>query len=161
MTFADPGNLDTLDVFPEAWADQVRANFLAMSTWGTYTPTWTQSATVSNTVNIANYIQLADLVICQVRLTATSAGTGNNVLRVTLPVTAAASYATGMVIGNGAVDDASVGTYGATVVIGNTTSVAQFIRQDTTTISSFIGQDPNFAVASTDSVRFVCMYQAA
>lgn len=161
MTFADPGNLNTGDVFPEAWADQVRTNFTAMSTWSTYTPTWTQSATVSNTVGIANYIRLADLVICQVYLTATSAGTGNNVLRVTLPVTAAAAYGTGMVIGNGAVDDASVGTYPATVVIGATTSVVQFIREDTTTISSYIGQDPNFAVASTDAVRFVCIYQAA
>jgi hypothetical protein len=53
-----------------------------------YTPTWTQSATITKTVNWARYTQLNKLVIGSVKMTASSAGTANNVIKVGLPVNA-------------------------------------------------------------------------
>lgn len=86
MTFADPGDLNNGDVFPEAWADQVRANFIAMSTWNSYTPTLTQSATVAKSVGHAYYVQLGDLVIGLVKMTPSGTGTASNKILSSLPV---------------------------------------------------------------------------
>lgn len=158
MTFADPGNLNTNDVFPEAWADQVRDNFLAMSTWATWTPTITQSGAVTKTVNQANYIRVADLVMMQWYLTMTGAGTGNNTITITLPVTAASTLTTPL--GSGAVDDSGTATYPCLPTLASTTTL-KFLRSDTTTTSSFIGVDPNFALAVGDVLRGTAIYQAA
>lgn len=56
--------------------------------WQSYTPTWTQSATITKTVNWARYTQLNKLVIVSIKMTATGAGTANNVIKVGLPVNA-------------------------------------------------------------------------
>lgn len=91
MTFAVPDDLATGDVFPEAWADQVRDNFTAMSTWATYTPVLTQSATITKTVNHAYYIRLGDLIIGFVKMTPSASGTLNNAVLSSLPVAHALS----------------------------------------------------------------------
>lgn len=158
MTFAVPSDLATNDVFPEAWADQVRDNFTAMSTWSSWTPTVTQSGTVTKTVTVARYIRLADLVIMQWYLTMTGSGTTNNTITITLPVTADAASA--VMIGSGAVDDNGTATYPCLPTIASTTTL-KFLRSDTTTNSSFIGVDPNFALASGDLIRGSGIYRAA
>lgn len=55
-----------------------------------YTPTWTQSATITKTVNWARYTLLNKLVIGSIKMTASSAGTSNNKVLVGLPVAASA-----------------------------------------------------------------------
>ena len=59
--------------------------------WQDYTPSWTQSATISKTVNWARYTQLNKLVIGSVKMTATSAGTATNKILVGLPVGASSN----------------------------------------------------------------------
>lgn len=56
-----------------------------------YTPTWTQSATITKTTNWARYTQLGKWVQVSVKMTATSAGTANNKILVGLPVNASAN----------------------------------------------------------------------
>jgi len=56
-----------------------------------YTPTWTQSATITKTVNWARYSQLNKLVTVSIKMTATGAGTANNIIKVGLPVSASAN----------------------------------------------------------------------
>jgi hypothetical protein len=54
--------------------------------WQDYTPTWTQSATITKTVNWARFTQLNKLVQGSIKMTASSAGTANNKILVGLPV---------------------------------------------------------------------------
>lgn len=56
--------------------------------WSTYTPTWTQSATITKTTNWARYTQLGKWVQGSIKMTASSAGTANNKILVGLPVNA-------------------------------------------------------------------------
>ena len=59
--------------------------------WQDFTPTFTQSATITKTVNFARYTQLGKWVQVQIRMTATGAGTANNIIKVGLPVNASAN----------------------------------------------------------------------
>lgn len=56
--------------------------------WQDFTPTFTQSATITKTVNWARYTQLGKWVQVQIKMTATGAGTANNIIKVGLPVNA-------------------------------------------------------------------------
>jgi len=60
-------------------------------TFTDYTPTWTQSAAITKTVDFARYTKFGKLVIGSVKMTASSAGTGNNKILVGLPVNASAN----------------------------------------------------------------------
>ena len=57
-------------------------------TYASYTPVWTQSTTITNTLNLARYTQFGKLVIAQIQLTATTAGTNGEKITITLPVNA-------------------------------------------------------------------------
>ena len=59
--------------------------------WQSYTPTWTQSATITKTVNWARYTQLGKWVQVSIKMTATGAGTANNIIKVGLPVNASSN----------------------------------------------------------------------
>jgi hypothetical protein len=59
--------------------------------WNDYTPSWTQSATITKTVDWARYTQLGKWVHGSIKMTASSAGTANNKILVGLPVTASAN----------------------------------------------------------------------
>lgn len=158
MTFAVPSDLATNDVFPESWADQVRTNFSVMSTWASWAITVTQSGAVTHTDTIANYIRLADLVIAQFYVDMTGAGTGNNPITLSLPVTASAA---GFLGGAATVTDATGPTvYPAIVEVGSTTTM-QFVKAHEGSSGLKIGQDPNFALASGDIVRGFVIYRAA
>lgn len=58
--------------------------------WSSYTPTFTQSATITKTVNWARYTQLGKWVQGSIKMTASSAGTATNKVLVGLPVNASA-----------------------------------------------------------------------
>jgi hypothetical protein len=59
--------------------------------WNDYTPSWTQSATITKTVNWARYTQLGKWVQVSIKMTASSAGTANNKILVGLPVSASSN----------------------------------------------------------------------
>ena len=59
-------------------------------TYASYTPDWTQSATITKTVNWARYTQFGKMVMGSIKMTATGAGTANNRMIVSLPVSASA-----------------------------------------------------------------------
>ena len=76
-------------------------------TWTDYTPSWTQSATITKTVNWARYSQFNKIVMGSIKMTATSAGTANNAVLVGLPVTASSNN---LIIGSALVMDESTST---------------------------------------------------
>lgn len=63
-------------------------------TYATYTPVWTQGNTITHTVDTARYTQFGKLVIGEIVLTATTAGTANNKITISLPVNASSNNKT-------------------------------------------------------------------
>lgn len=123
--------------------------------WESYTPTLTQSVTVTKTINVAKYCQLQKTIICDISLTATSAGTAANEVTVGLPIATAAT--TNRVIGTGFVYDASTGTVYNCTAYNATTTTAKFFYQ-----TAFgWGFSPNIALANADQIRFLFTYEAA
>ncbi len=129
------------------------------SAWNSWTPTITQSGALTKTVDYGAYIQIGKLVICQCRLALTSGGTTNNPIRISVPVTAASSQ--GYHVGVGQVTDASALQSYPGIVIKVSTTNFGIQRSDTIIFVNEIGQDPNFATASGDTVILSAMYEAA
>lgn len=121
--------------------------------WESYTPTLTQSVTVTKTTSYARYCQFQKTVIVQVYLVATSAGTAAQEVVVGLPLTATGS--TGRAIGTGFIYDASANViYNMTSFLATTTT-AKFFWQ-----SGFgFGFSPNIALANGDQLAFTFTYE--
>jgi hypothetical protein len=67
------------------------AELNGVGVWQDYTPSWTQGATITKTVNFARYTQLNKLVIVNLKMTASSAGTASSPILVGLPVSASSN----------------------------------------------------------------------
>lgn len=138
-----------------------------------YTPTWTQSATITKTVNWARYTQLGKLVIGSVKMTATSAGTANNKIIVSFPVAASSNN---FLVGTAAYIDT-----GASRPFFHSPPLSAFFESSTTmsfspantattswvtlTTDARLGQDyqtyTGITVASTDIIYIHFQYEAA
>jgi len=129
--------------------------------WTTWTPTLTQSGTVTATVTSAVYGRWGRLIVGQFRLSVTGSGTGSNAVTVSLPVTSAR---TGVPVGSGGVYDLSaVLNYTGNVSL-NTTTTLGFEPQG-------VGVSPNplgatgsgftAALAAGDIVQAFFVYEAA
>ena len=129
--------------------------------WGSYTPTLTQSATVTKTVTYAKYFQVGKIVVVVWDLAVTGAGTANNAVLVGLPVTAA-SAAT-KPVGGGMINDASVPTNITGLPYLNSTTTFGYL--DTTAAANVVlgqtGAAFAAALASPDAVRGFAIYEAA
>jgi hypothetical protein len=127
--------------------------------WTTWTPTLTQSGTVTATVQHAVYGRWGRLIHCAFRLAVTGTGTGSNVVRVSLPVTAARANQYG---GSGFVYDGSaVLSYTGICTTGTTTALeltphGQGVSASALGVASFTA-----ALASGDVVGGAFTYEAA
>lgn len=137
----------------DAWQTAV-----PLGAWTSYTPTLTQSATVTKTTTYAKYIRVGRMITVVVDLAVTGAGTAANVVLIGLPVTASAS---GLTIGSGLLYDVSSGgTYRATCEISTTTTV--LLRGTTSTALDALGTAVfTAALAAGDIVRYCATYEAA
>ena len=122
--------------------------------WVDYTPTLTQGVTVTKTITSAKYCQIQKLVIVNVDLTATSAGTNNVGIYVGLPINVLSTNGS---YGAGFVYDASANALYHSTVNGQSSSTVQFLYQT----GSPVGQNPTFPLASGDSIRFTIAYEVA
>lgn len=139
------------------------ANFAELapffSAFTTYTPTLTQSGAVNKTSNYCRFVKVGRLVIAQLNLDCTGAGTGGNVVLAGLPTPATSSLAVGSRIGTGHIYDASTSTrYVGMAEIRSSTTVA--LVTDATGNDGW-GAVPNIALANTDQVNFSVVYEAA
>lgn len=136
----------------------VRDNLKAIGdAWTSYTPTLSQGASsnIAKTVNYAKYVAAGKLIIVSVKVSATAAGTAGSAIKLTLPVTAAATD----FLGQGMYFDSGTATYGAVAFVDTTTTVTLY-RSDAIP-TNYIGADPNIAVASGDVYRFHLTYESA
>jgi hypothetical protein len=124
--------------------------------WVSYTPTLTQSGAVTKTVTYAKFTQINKLCICNVRLEVTGAGTANNAITITLPLTCSSSA--NVRIGTALFYDGSTTiSYNGAVQLLSTTTAA--ILPDVT--NNFAGITPNVALASGDNISFCLSYEVA
>lgn len=122
--------------------------------WVDYTPTLTQGVTVTKTIQSAKYCQIQKLLIVNVALNVTSAGTSNVGIYVGLPIN---PLSTDNSYGAGFVYDASSNALYHSTVNGQSSSTIQFLYQT----GSPVGQNPTFALASGDIIRFTIAYEVA
>lgn len=132
------------------------AALITSEAWTAYTPTLTQSATVTKTVQYAKYQRVGRTIHLAGRLDATSAGTAANTVVVGLPVAAASSLG---VFGSGHIYDSSTTTRYVCSFIGVSTTTASFAHD--TSGGNFWGAAPNIALAAGDVLQFAVSYEAA
>lgn len=135
--------------------NELSAFFLTRDPWRTWTPTVTQSGSVTVTVTYARYVVLAQTVIVQARLAVTGSGTGgNDIVIAGIPAAIApANYDAGSgvaVVGTAVVLDNGTGFYqGALVAVG-----ANDLRIQCHGETDRLGTGPSFALASGDAISF-------
>jgi hypothetical protein len=173
MASSYPGAIDTLDPAPATLAGPVTheelheqlinavlaiQNALGINPglWTSFTPSLTQSGTVTKTVGYAKYTKIGKTVIAVARLAVTGSGTGANAIVMGLPVTAAT--ATVIPIGSGWVNDASVPTnyVGTALQLTTTTVGIQGTGNGVLGAAEFTA-----ALASGDVVGYSVQYEAA
>jgi hypothetical protein len=136
---------DMLNTFAGAWTD--------------FTPTLTQSATVTKTVTYARYVKIGRLVVANVRLAVTGTGTAANNVVFGLPVAAASNN--GRPWGTGEIFDASaVLLYHGVAISLSTTTIG--IRATTGSAGTLLGAGSfTAALASGDDIGYSVMYESA
>lgn len=128
-----------------------------LGAWTTYTPTFTQSATITKTVSRASYIKIGRLVIGDVVLAATSAGTAANIVKVGLPV---ASVGTASPVSCSAYFyDASATT--RYVLAGYASSSTELAFLYNVATNGSFGVNPAVTVASGDFIGVTFLYESA
>lgn len=128
--------------------------------WIDWTPTLTQSAAITLTINYARYITIANVVIMIANFDATSAGVAANALVVAgIPSAIQPTNIDNVAaIGSGIVFN-SVGniSYAPTVIAVGANDF-RFIS-DAVTPSNYVGANPSWAVASGDQISFMATYE--
>ena len=128
--------------------------------WSTYTPTVTQSGTVTNLHTFAKYARFGRLIVVTVQTKATAAGTANNAITVSLPVTAATDAVDTISGGWMIYDDSATSYYpfGHGCRIKTSTTVS-FVDGDGD--AGLTASDSPVTLANNDFIWFSCMYEAA
>jgi hypothetical protein len=124
--------------------------------WTSWTPTVTQSGTVTTTNTRSRYVRYGRTIHFSVDLSVTGSGTGSNPVLVSLPATAAASAQ--MVAGTGNIGDSSAATdyvgspyLNSTAAVGLLNSSGAYLGNATFTAG----------LASGDRIRISGTYEAA
>jgi hypothetical protein len=163
MAWTTPGTATAGEVLTAAfWNTNVRDNSLELapffSGFTNYTPTLTQSATISKTIVTARYLQIGKLVVVFFNLLGTSAGTAGNNVTVGLPVTArdggsAFKYGVGHIY-----DDSAAVSYSGLFSAATTTS-AVFVGDWSAAVGW--GSNPSIAFTTNDRITGILLYEAA
>ncbi len=127
---------------------------LSMGAWTNWTPTVTQSASISLTNNYARYIRIGKTVVVQASLTLTSAGSAGNIIYIGgLPVAPANSS---NLLGNFYFQSAGIVFYGGSVIIASG-STMQFIVSGN---GNYMGLSPSFAIKNGDNIFINLTYES-
>ena len=126
--------------------------------WASYTPTLTQSGTVTKTVTYSRYQRIGRLIRFQCYLAVTASGTANNPITVSLPETAAQAS---LPVGTMYWYDASAGVnFINPAWLASTTTAGGLIHGAATQIGQTQAGWPN-QLASGDAILFDITYEAS
>ena len=123
--------------------------------WESYTPTLTQGVGVAIQNNGSKYCQINKTIIASVMCQANGAGTGGSSVQVSLPIAAVTTRNPAAAFGY--IYDASTAIiYNCTGIVLTSTTI-QFYYQSGTPW----GGSPNIALAASDQLALVVIYEAA
>ena len=140
---------------------QIRDNMLHVTEVQNWTPTLTQSGTVTKTVSRARYWAADKRVHAECLLAVTGSGTGANAILIGVPVNFAAATPTFTCVGSGYVHDNSGGVTYTGVVLANTTSTVQIRVSGTGAGLGGAAAPHNLALASGDLVSICIDYESS
>jgi hypothetical protein len=147
------------------FVDDVSLKASELNTLGavtTFTPTFFQSAAISSAATTnAYYFVFNKMVFCNVRFTASSAGSSGQRIEFGLPVTAASSSV--RVIGTGSWNNAAPGIFRRLSVVQYSTTRAGFLTAAANSLTAYFGTSggPDTAISSNNIFFFSIMYEAA
>lgn len=128
--------------------------------WQSWTPTITQSGTVTYSATYARYQRTGRVIHAEALLAVTGTGTSSNNVTVSLPVTPATLG--NMVAGSGVIYDTSAGFNFPGIAVLTGTSSVGFIPSSSSASSAFLGAGVfTAALGSGDVVSFSVTYEAA
>lgn len=143
-------------------ADNVIAKLATTGLTGatSYTPTLTQSGTVTKTVDYAKYIQIGKLTVCWWRLTVTGTGSAGNGIVIGTPVTAATSR--GAFGAFHFLDTSGSLRFVGIADLASTTTIQGWLSA-TAGVNSVIGVSgsSNVAIGNTDTLDGFLVFEAA
>jgi hypothetical protein len=127
--------------------------------WTSWTPTVTQSGSVTVTNTRSRYARYGRTIHFSAQLVVTGSGTSSTAISISLPVTAASADTT---IGTGVFIDASTGNYYPAILYASTTTAFQ-LWDSTVSSTVLVVGNANFsgALASGDVFRVSGTYEAA
>lgn len=128
--------------------------------WHPWTPQVDQGATtnIAKTISYSKYFKLGTLVIGEVNVAFTAAGTAGSAIAVSLPATSAAAFA--LSVGGGIYIVFGGAQYKVNVIANASGGGFRFRVQSDTTTTGNIGNTPSFAIASGDSLQFFFSYES-
>lgn len=139
--------------------NQLAAFPLGVDAWTAFTPTLTQSATVSKNVIYARYQRIGRLIVANCRLVCSSSGTASNGITIGLPVAAVHSALTP--VGIGWVVDISANRNYSGVALLNSASTCQVsANNDPDVLGGGTSTTMTAALVSTDVVGYSICYEA-
>lgn len=146
--------------FLKVWSGSAWEDIVATGAGTNWTPTVTQSGSVTVTVNRAKYTKAGRWVTLKMNLTVTGAGVAGNAVSIGgLPFTAAA--ADNGPIGTGLIFDSSAADDIAGFAFLTSTTLIQFLGCRSAGNILGIGAGFAAALASPDQIRMTCTYEAA
>jgi hypothetical protein len=163
MAWTTPRTFVAAAVLTAAQLNETRDNLKALlpldiAAYTAWTPTITQVGNPTKTVTYARYQQFGKMVTAYWKLAVTSAGTTNNAITVSIPVTAKQSD---QYSGTFVFTDQSTGAiYVGTAQLASTTTV-QGLLSSTSGVTAVIGVAPNLPLASGDTLWGSITYEAA
>jgi len=137
---------------------------VTLGAWTAYTPTLTQSATVTKTVSYAKYIKVGRMVTVSGVLAVTGSGTASNQVLIGLPVTAVSAVGPlGIpIVGSGYIHDTSATAYyGGLATLTSTTTMALIPTASTTPVNYLGVTGFTAALAAGDTVAYSATYETA
>lgn len=145
---------DLLYIYNGGWV-----RFGASGGWTSYTPTLTQSATVTKTVTYAKYEKIGRMVTVNINLAITGTGTAASAINIGIPFTAATS---GLIVGSGVWNDNGTGFYPFIAGLATTTTLQCWdATQAATNILAGAGSATTAAMASGDTIQLCATYEAS
>lgn len=140
----------------DAIHDEIEAIETGLITWTAWTPTVTQSGSVTVTVTRARYIVAGKIAHVQANLLVTGSGTITNAIVIGGQPAAIQSPAN-LIIGGGLIIDTGTQIYGGLSLVAVGATDWRFYGYAAGT--SHAGVTPNFALANTDVIQFQAVYE--
>lgn len=161
MAWTTPGTATAGSVLTAAyWNTQVRDNLIELApfsaAWTSFSPVLAQSGTRTST-STSRYLQVGKMLIVQVILTITQAGSAGN--GITLSGLPTARDATCMNGHTWLYNDTGTGRY-VGMTVATSASAIEFAVANTGAVA-FLGVNPNIATANNDQLFVNLAYEAA